>query len=255
MLSLISRFNGLNLSYHRAITCHRISSSPQSRRITLEDKIGIRPKPKRPMSAFLKFSSNIVRPNLIKDNPSLPITQVTKIAAERWKSVDDDTKKKLAKEYQDEMVGYRAAMVEYLKELSTVDSKLLEKHDPKLRKEKLALKKKRFELGCPKRPLTAYLSYLQTRRSEQGNVPYKDWVSKMAEVWKNLDASEKAKYVQRYEHDKAAFVQQMAAWEKKMRDSGNAHLLNTGTQQNAASGGIGGSKSIKPKSSGSTKDS
>uniref|UniRef100_A0A0A9XF38 Transcription factor A, mitochondrial n=1 Tax=Lygus hesperus TaxID=30085 RepID=A0A0A9XF38_LYGHE len=173
MLSLISRFNGLNLSYHRAITCHRISSSPQSRRITLEDKIGIRPKPKRPMSAFLKFSSNIVRPNLIKDNPSLPITQVTKIAAERWKSVDDDTKKKLAKEYQDEMVGYRAAMVEYLKELSTVDSKLLEKHDPKLRKEKLALKKKRFELGCPKRPLTAYLSYLQTRRSEQGNVPYK----------------------------------------------------------------------------------
>ncbi|KAF6214076.1 hypothetical protein GE061_011807 [Apolygus lucorum] len=247
MLSLISRFNGLNLSYHGAITSYRISASPQIRRFTFEEKLGIRPKPKRPMSAFLKFTSNIVRPSLVKDSPSLPITQITKIAAEKWKSVDDNTKKKLTKEYQDEMVGYRAAMVEYVKELASVDRKLLEKHDPKLRKEKLALKKKRFELGCPKRPITAYLSYLQTRRSEQGNLPYKDWVSKMAEVWKNLDASEKAKYVQRYEHDKAAFVQQMAAWEKKMRESGNAHLLNTGTRSRASRRNV-----EEPKSFGTT---
>lgn len=226
MFAVVRKLSNLNLSAHRVVSCRSLITSPCSQKATFEEKLGIQPKPKRPMTAFLKFSSSIVRPSVLKENPNTPVTQITKIAAERWKSVDSDIKKQLTDEFKLEMEKYRQAMSEYEKALSKVEIGLIEKYESNEQQQKKAFKRRRLALGCPKQPKPAYIFYHQERRSEQGNIPYKEWVVKVAEDWKNLDEESKLKYFRLHENEKNIYAEKKAIWEREMKASGHEDVLS-----------------------------
>lgn len=48
--------------------------------------------PKRPLASFFLFKKEIYEA-VKKDNPDCKITELTKIIAEKWKNVDEKTKK------------------------------------------------------------------------------------------------------------------------------------------------------------------
>ncbi|BES91811.1 Transcription factor A [Nesidiocoris tenuis] len=211
---------------------HRLSTAAALLKKNL-DFIAAHPKPKRPISGFLKFASH-VRPTLVKENPSLNVTQLAKLTASKWKEADESLKKKFSDEYLEDKKKYDTALKEYNAAMSKLDPKVVIAREEEIRREKQeklksqekrAMLKRKADLGQPKKPLSSYLMFLQDQRSEQGELPYKEWVAKMTQKWKNMGESEKQTYQSRYLKAKEEHDESMAKWAKRMCEMGNSDVL------------------------------
>jgi structure-specific recognition protein 1 len=77
-------------------------------------------KPKRAATAYMLWL-NDVREEIKNENPGISITELTKLAGERWRNLDDKTKwEELAKEAKEQ---YMVAMAEYKKKAKDEPSK------------------------------------------------------------------------------------------------------------------------------------
>nr|CAD7570606.1 unnamed protein product [Timema californicum] len=93
------------------------SSFPECRQIagfkqTLEEKLGIPVKPKKPLTPFFRFMGQI-RPMVVQQHPSARVTDHTKIIAQQWKNLEPPAKQKFEEEFKKEMIHYIAVRVSY----------------------------------------------------------------------------------------------------------------------------------------------
>ncbi|KAL0234067.1 hypothetical protein PCE1_001105 [Barthelona sp. PCE] len=79
--------------------------------------------PKRPISAYLRFASEI-RPAVKEENPSLTFGEITKEVSKRWNELEDEDKVPYKEMFDADKVRYQAQMEEYnkKKELEGEDS-------------------------------------------------------------------------------------------------------------------------------------
>ena len=72
---------------------------------SLESRIGIPEKPKKPLTPYFRFMKE-TRPVLHASNPSLHLTDIVKKVAAEWVNVDANKKNKLMEDYKKEQVRF-----------------------------------------------------------------------------------------------------------------------------------------------------
>lgn len=70
--------------------------------------------PKRPITAYFFFAGD-VRPEIRKDNPDMPITEVATLIGQRWRKLDDEDKVPYEEQASKDKVRYERQMAAYNK--------------------------------------------------------------------------------------------------------------------------------------------
>ncbi|KAL1123232.1 hypothetical protein AAG570_002319 [Ranatra chinensis] len=207
-----------------AATCR--FSSKRAAIASVENQLGIQPKPKKPVGAFLRFTSKI-RPELVQKYPTASITDLVKLAAAEWKNVDSQTKAQLQEETKAEWARYMEECRKYESQLSPGVKLQLENAAKKIQiaKEKKVLKKKREDLGRPKKPPTSFVMFFLSKSAERGTMPFKEWQAKMAKAWEELPEAEKSKIIAAHKKETEEYKQRLTDWEKKMVAEGKSELV------------------------------
>lgn len=163
---------------------------------SVEEKLGLPLKPKKPLAPYIRFSNDL-RPSLVEKNPGLKSTQINSILGNMWKELDATKKESLTKGYQIDLLDY------YSNEYAKYKANLSEDDKRKIKEMKLQIKKRRIlsskrkqnkVLGKPKRPMNSFLRYVKENADRKPNENYKDYVKRLAFNWKKLSDAEKEKY-------------------------------------------------------------
>lgn len=214
-------------SYCRCITIARFTTSTYCNKQSLEEKLGLTPRPKKPTTPFFRFIANI-KPEVLQQQPNIKPTELAKIAAERWKKIDENSKDDLKKQYEKDLLRYQVERKEYEQNLSPSDRDMitLEKENKKLRKEKDKLKKRKEELGRPKKPAPPFILFMKSQLTERGNSAFKEWFSRLAKGWNSLPEQEKAPYLERHRREMEEYKRKLSKWEKDMIRQGFGSLVS-----------------------------
>lgn len=141
-------------------------------------------KPKRPLTAFMRYSSTR-RSKIRSDDPTKSMIEISKIIGEEWRN------------------------------LSVVDKRPY--HDSATKDhEEYRIAKEKYDASKPKRPRTAYALFMKTNRAEiaekNPSVSPRELMKFIAARWKGLNATEKSKYDQMALEDRER-------WEKHRLES------------------------------------
>lgn len=229
LLFPISRkqFNPLNFS------CIREFASAQDF-TTLKSKHGIEKdslpsKPKRPPNVFLQYYSS-VKDKLQAEYPHYKPKELVKKASEKWTQVDPTIKQNLQKLYHEQTFIYKQKLMDY--ENSLTDKQKVEIVQDLLRKghsaKKAEIKRKLTELGKPKRPLSAFMLFLQNKRvTKKPQESHKDWISNVTNEWKNMTIEAKNKYSAEAKDLLEKYKIEMKKWEEDMIQAGHYNFVKS----------------------------
>lgn len=113
---------------------------------TIEEQLGIPERPKKPLTAFLRFL-NQHKAAVIKNNPHLRYLEIPQACAKKWYETDESIKSELQKQYQKEKIEYLKKLVEFESRLTDEQKARLKAYKKDLTeyREKRALKKVRIK--------------------------------------------------------------------------------------------------------------
>jgi len=89
------------------------SSAPTERRSKPKKKTKLPGQPKRPMSGYFLWLNDEGRELIKKENPSASVTDIAKSAGEKWKEMDDGTKKKYEEMHKELKLKYEEEYKEW----------------------------------------------------------------------------------------------------------------------------------------------
>ncbi|XP_037038858.1 transcription factor A, mitochondrial-like [Bradysia coprophila] len=194
---------------------------------SLEEKLGLPAKPKKPASAYFRYM-NEIRSSVQAKNPKLKSQELVSLIAKMWRSLDANRKEKFAKGFHEESNAYTERMAKYKDSLSEEDARKIKemRFEKKERKVFLLYKKKCQELGKPKKPASNYIRFFQMQTDRQPKEQHREFVKRTSAKWNALSDTEKAKYSLSSEEEqnyKKALVQ----WENKMRKLGHFDIVSS----------------------------
>lgn len=162
---------------------------------SLEEKLGLPAKPKKPSSPYFRFM-NEMRPTLQAKNPKLKPTELVVTLSKMWKTVDAVKKEQLSQAYEEDMAKYSVQLARYKSNLSKEDIEKIEeaKFGKKERKSVLSQQKKCRDLGKPRKPPSSFLRFLQLQSDRQPQEKYIDFVKRVGLRWQALSDDQKLKY-------------------------------------------------------------
>lgn len=139
-------------------------------------------KPKRPLTAFMRYSAT--RRSVIRsENPQHSMIDISKIIGEEWRNLSNDKKRPFHDAAEKDHDKYKIA-------------------------------KKAYDDSKPKRPRTAYAFYMKENRArvaaDHPDESPRDLMKYIAEAWKSCDETEKAKYTKMAVDDKARWTKDRA---------------------------------------------
>ncbi|KAI5637544.1 HMG (high mobility group) box domain-containing protein [Phthorimaea operculella] len=194
-----------------------------------EEKLGIE-KPKRPLTPFFKFMQQM-RPALLAKNPGITSKEAIAWSSKHWQELDTETKGQMVKEYEKDLEDYKKIKAMYessLTEKQKEDIKRV-KEEMAAAKEKRKLKAEYKELGKPKKPMSSYFLYIQSRKDIFQGKSLKEYQEKIKQDWLKLSESEKAKFEKQAQELMKKYKKDMEAWELKMVAQGRSDLVRTRT--------------------------
>lgn len=163
---------------------------------SIEEKLGLPAKPKRPVSPYFRFM-NEVRPTLQTKNPKLKQTEIVAMIAKMWDSMDANKKAKYSQGFSEESAAYAEQAAKYRNNLSEEDVRKIKevRFDQRARKSFLLQKKKCRDLGKPKKPISGFLRFLHKQpKDRQPKETHVDFIKRVSDKWHVLSDAEKAKY-------------------------------------------------------------
>lgn len=123
-------------------------------------------RPKRPLTAFMRYSSKR-RSNIRLKDPSASMIQISKIIGEEWRNLSVTEKRPFHDAATRDHEVYRIA-------------------------------KEKYDASKPKRPRTSYALFMKTNRAaiakKNPTVSPRDLMKFIAAEWKALNSNEKSKY-------------------------------------------------------------
>lgn len=141
-------------------------------------------RPKRPLTAFMRYSSKR-RAKIRLDDPSKSMIQISKIIGEEWRNLSANDKRPFHDAATKDHEVYRIA-------------------------------KEKYDASKPKRPRTSYALFMKTNRAyiakKNPNVSPRELMKFIAAEWKALNSVEKEKY------EKMA-IEDRERWEKNKNES------------------------------------
>lgn len=158
--------------------------------------------PKAALSAYIMFG-NDQRAKILKENPSLKITEVSKKIGDLWKNASQTTKEQYSKRAESEKKRFE-------KEMTAYTAKGGEIYKRRSKKEK----RSRKDPNAPKRALSGYIFFAQDFRSKHSNMNITEQMSKAGEAWRAMNDSEKAPYEQKAAKDKQRYEKECRSFGK-----------------------------------------
>ncbi|GAB0093268.1 transcription factor A, mitochondrial [Sergentomyia squamirostris] len=221
-VGIISPFRGL-LSTKSSIPLAQTISSK-----TVEERIGLPPKPKRPLTPYFRYMKE-VRAKVVAANNNLPASEIAKTIAKQWEGVDESKKKKYEEEYKKEQLSYVQRRTQYENKLTDEqkDNIRLMKETLAEKKEKRAYRKRVKELGRPKHPQSPFLIFLNEERKKnpQGSMPYREWMTKSSSKWLSMSDDFKEPFIQKSQKEMQKYKDELNKWESRMIQLGNLDVV------------------------------
>lgn len=196
--------------------------------MTLEEKLGLPSKPKKPLTPYHKFLSD-TRPQVLRANPKLSMKEVIQDCAKKWNQIDDIMKKKMKDEYLKEKEQYLTELAMHDKKLTDKQKQEIEaaKKDAIENKEKRAYKKRLIENKKPKKPASGHVRFVTEafKERDRGELPMVEFGKQLAKEWHALPEAKKSVYKNAYKADFALYKEDLIKWELKMIRLGNTDLV------------------------------
>jgi transcription factor A len=210
-----------------AASCQIHSSNALS--VSLEEKIGLPPRPKKPLTPFFRYLSEN-RTKLQTSNPQLKPIEVVKLCAKNYATVDPSVKTK----YQDE---YIKEQEEYIRKRTVYDNKLTDEQKYEIanakqegveKKARIQYRKRLRENDKPKKPLSGFLRFLKVATEKyprETNQQYRDWQKVVADKWNSMSDAERKPFNDAAQLEFVKYKQEITKWELKMVRLGNIDLV------------------------------
>lgn len=228
----LQRLSNYFLGNYKTVLCGRVNwitpiQSCDYTKKSAEQRLGLN-KPKRPLTPFFKFMSQM-RPALLAKNPGISSKEAIAWTSKHWQQLDMETKTQMAKEYQKDLEDYNKIKAMYetsLTEEQKADIKRV-KEEMAQAKEKRKLKAEYKELGRPKKPMSSYFIYMQSRKDNIQGKTLKEYQETVKKDWINLPDSEKAKLEKQAQTLMDKYKKDLQAWELKMVSIGRTDLVRS----------------------------
>ena len=167
-------------------------------------------KPKQGLSAYIIFTSEI-REQTKKENPDLPMTDLSKVMGAKWKALTDEEKAPyVAKSEADKARAKdEIAAWESSKSDSGSDEDDGSSVEPKVKSKPKAKPKVKAKAkdGAPKKAKNSWQFYQQVKKAEDPDVEQKD----LRASWKTL--GDKSEFEQMASADKERYASELEAFE------------------------------------------
>lgn len=192
-----------------------------------ESKLGL-DKPKRPLTPFFKFMTQM-RPALLAKNPGISSKEAISWTSKHWQELDLETKNQMAKEYEKDLEDYKKIKLMYESSLTDKQKEEIQKLKEEMaaKKEKRQLKAELKELGRPKKPMSSYFLYVQSRSDSIKGVNIKEYQLKAKADWVKLTSAERTKFDKQAQELMAKYQKDLEAWELKMISLGRHDVVRT----------------------------
>ncbi|KAH8381380.1 hypothetical protein KR093_003908 [Drosophila rubida] len=216
----------------RPLAAASISHSSVQHAKTLEEQIGLPPRPKKPLTPYFRFMREM-RPKLVAKDPKITTVEIVQELSRRWVDVDAQLKERLQAEYKKDQESYVELRSKY-------DAKITDEQRAEIKqmkqeisdaKERKQLRKRVKELGRPKKPASAFLRFIASERmnTPQGEQQtYRDWHQKATAKWTRLSDDEKAVYLQESRKELDQYKKTISIWEEKMIRLGHIDVVRHG---------------------------
>ncbi|XP_029164384.1 transcription factor A, mitochondrial isoform X2 [Nylanderia fulva] len=222
---LLFPINGINLLCARRLATPQDSTISKLKR-NIEKSI-LPPKPKKPLNAFMQYFLS-VKDKLHKDYPNYTQKELLKKVAEQWTQVESGVKENLQKQYMEQLSVYKQKLMDYKNSITDDQQMLIKKELIKKEHalERSQVKQKLAELGKPKRPLSAFLLFMQNNRKDS-QVSQQDWMKILSTEWKNLTMEAKNKYIVEAAQLTEKYKTEVKKWEENMIRTGHQDMLKS----------------------------
>jgi hypothetical protein len=132
-------------------------------------------------------------------NENVQVTEITKKCAEKWKTMEQPEKQRFVELAKQDAERFQNEMAQFGGDGAGS------------RKRKAGKKEK--DVNAPKRPLSAFFSFSQTKRQriQQDHPEWKvgDVAKELGRLWKDMDANDKKQYEDMSTRDKARYETEM----------------------------------------------
>lgn len=184
---------------NRPLAVASLSNSSALHSKSLEEQIGLPPRPKKPLTPYFRFMREM-RPKMLAKDPKITTVEVVRQLSKSWVDVDPKLKERLQSEYKKDQELYLEQRTKY--DATLTDQQRAEikqmKQDICDAKERKQLRKRIKELGRPKKPASAFLRFVASERTNTPQTPnqtYREWHQKATAKWTRLSDEEKAVYL------------------------------------------------------------
>lgn len=161
--------------------------------------------PKRFKSAFIIFSAEKhkeIKAGLLEDGKAVKTTEIAKLVSEQWKNLDPEERKIWDEKAEKDKLRYEAEKAIY-KGPWKIPSNKRKAKDP----------------SAPKRPMSAFLAYSNSRRAklkqEHPKSTNADLSRMLSKTWKELDPQTRAEYMAEERKLRDIYKEAMTEWRKK----------------------------------------
>ena len=167
-------------------------------------------KPKQGLSAYIMFTSDI-REETKKENPEMPMTELSKVMGAKWKALTADEKVPYVTKSDADKVRAKAEIAtwEASKSDSSSDSDDGAGVEPKAKAKAKAKVKVKVEVkeGSPKKAKNSWQFYQQVKKAEDPDVDQKE----LRASWKTMD--DKSEFEDMATADKERYATELAEFE------------------------------------------
>uniref|UniRef100_A0A182RCC1 HMG box domain-containing protein n=1 Tax=Anopheles funestus TaxID=62324 RepID=A0A182RCC1_ANOFN len=185
-------------------------------------------KPKRPMNAYIRYAQGI-RSSLVSANPKASPTEISKLAAVKWQSLDQASKTKYEEEFKREQAVWLQKNAKYLSQLTDAQKEEIKLERQQRNEVKIKRDQKRLlkELGRPKRPMNGYLRFCIQNKPAVGlsKEENKLQMKNLGVQWRGLTDAEKEPFNKQAEADMKRYQEEMKKWEDRMLSSENVEAI------------------------------
>jgi len=171
------------------------------------------------------------RPHLLQENPNISSVEIAKIAGQKWRTLDSAAKENLQKQYLEKIKEFAVSVEEYKKQLTDEQKEEIRRTSLEQKEEKRQkrISREKRVLGKPKKPVTAFGSFMKEQSAARNMKPTKDILKSLSQEWLAMSEEEKAVYKAAYPEAYKAYKMNLAKWEGEMIEKGKKELVRKST--------------------------
>ncbi|KAF0555602.1 Transcription factor A, mitochondrial [Gigaspora margarita] len=170
--------------------------------------------PKNPGTPYTMFYADFY--NQFKpDNPTLKVTEIGKIAGERWRSMPNNERETYLEKYRNAKSKFEDEFKTWKESLTSKEIAKVNEHR-KLAKSKGKHVKLLKDSRKPKRPKTPFIHFITANKNFDESKTLIEQTQELVERWKSMSPEEKKPFEDLYAQDKAVYDSQILVYKKSL---------------------------------------